>query len=90
MKSYQEGITWFSDILCCYWGFSPCACCVAYKIMSIMRFSDIFDSYLQLEACTHTFFDELRDPKARLPNGRPLPPLFNFRPQGLIIPSQCF
>ncbi|CAL5415704.1 unnamed protein product [Camellia sinensis] len=35
-----------------------------------------------LEACTHPFFDELRDPNTRLPNGRPLPPLFNFKPQG--------
>ncbi|GAB2285443.1 Shaggy- protein kinase zeta [Dionaea muscipula] len=32
-----------------------------------------------LEACAHSFFDELREPKARLPNGRPLPPLFNFK-----------
>ncbi|KAL5989697.1 serine/threonine protein kinase [Asimina triloba] len=32
-----------------------------------------------LEACGHPFFDELRDPSARLPNGRPLPPLFNFQ-----------
>ncbi|KAL6141178.1 hypothetical protein ACLB2K_059468 [Fragaria x ananassa] len=32
-----------------------------------------------LEACTHPFFDELREPNARLPNGRPLPPLFNFK-----------
>jgi serine/threonine protein kinase len=30
-----------------------------------------------LEACAHAFFDELRDPDTRLPNG-PLPPLFNF------------
>lgn len=37
---------------------------------------------LQLEACIHPFFDELRDPNTRLPNGRPLPPLFNFKPQG--------
>ncbi|XP_042512885.1 shaggy-related protein kinase epsilon-like isoform X2 [Macadamia integrifolia] len=36
-----------------------------------------------LEACAHPFFDELRDPNARLPNGRPLPPLFNFTPQEL-------
>ncbi|KAK4406853.1 Phosphoribosylamine--glycine ligase, chloroplastic [Sesamum angolense] len=35
-----------------------------------------------LEACIHPFFDELRDPNTRLPNGRPLPPLFNFKPQG--------
>ncbi|KAE8007919.1 hypothetical protein FH972_004476 [Carpinus fangiana] len=33
-----------------------------------------------LEACIHPFFDELRDPNSRLPNGRPLPPLFNFKP----------
>lgn len=32
-----------------------------------------------LEALTHPFFDELRDPNTRLPNGRPLPPLFNFK-----------
>ncbi|ODN05605.1 Glycogen synthase kinase-3 beta [Orchesella cincta] len=31
-----------------------------------------------LEACAHNFFDELRDPNTRLPNGRELPPLFNF------------
>ncbi|RAL40915.1 hypothetical protein DM860_008613 [Cuscuta australis] len=36
-----------------------------------------------LEACIHPFFNELRDPNTRLPNGRPLPPLFNFRPQEL-------
>jgi len=33
----------------------------------------------QLEACAHSFFDELREPHARLPNGRPFPPLFNFK-----------
>ncbi|XP_044462434.1 shaggy-related protein kinase eta-like isoform X1 [Mangifera indica] len=32
-----------------------------------------------LEACAHPFFDELREPNVRLPNGRPLPPLFNFK-----------
>ncbi|OIT27879.1 shaggy-related protein kinase delta [Nicotiana attenuata] len=36
-----------------------------------------------LEACIHPFFDELRDPNTRLPNGRPLPPLLNFKPQEL-------
>ena len=35
-----------------------------------------------LQACAHRFFDELRDPNTRLPNGRPLPPLFNFTEQG--------
>lgn len=49
----------------------------------------IFDAPLQVEALAHPFFDELRDPNAagvapnaRLPNGRPLPPLFNFKAQG--------
>lgn len=32
-----------------------------------------------VEALAHPFFDELRDPNTRLPNGRPLPPLFNFK-----------
>ncbi|KAA8515083.1 hypothetical protein F0562_018130 [Nyssa sinensis] len=35
--------------------------------------------YTALEACAHPFFDELREANARLPNGRPLPPLFNFK-----------
>ncbi|KAL5020447.1 hypothetical protein ScPMuIL_003339 [Solemya velum] len=38
-----------------------------------------------LEACAHTFFDELRDPNTRLTNGREVPPLFNFTPQELAI-----
>ncbi|CAF1083467.1 unnamed protein product [Adineta steineri] len=39
-----------------------------------------------LEACAHTFFDELRDPDTRLPNGT-LPPLFNFSQLELNINS---
>lgn len=31
-----------------------------------------------LQACAHAFFDELREPGTRLPNGRDLPPLFDF------------
>jgi len=31
-----------------------------------------------LEGCTHAFFDELRNPKTRLPTGKDLPPLFDF------------
>lgn len=34
------------------------------------------------EACSHAFFDELRQPNTRLPNGRELPQLFNFSPTG--------
>ncbi|KAK1316595.1 Shaggy-related protein kinase alpha [Acorus calamus] len=37
----------------------------------------------RLEALLHPFFDELRDPNTRLPNGRYLPPLFNFKPHEL-------
>ncbi|KAG5514095.1 hypothetical protein RHGRI_035482 [Rhododendron griersonianum] len=32
-----------------------------------------------LEVLIHPFFDELRDPNTRLPNGRFIPPLFNFK-----------
>lgn len=32
-----------------------------------------------LEALAHPFFNELRDQNTRLPNGRTLPPLFNFK-----------
>ena len=35
-----------------------------------------------LQACAHTFFEELREANTRLPNGRELPPLFNFTEQG--------
>lgn len=38
-----------------------------------------------LEACAHTFFEELRDPHTRLPNGRELPVLFNFTEHELKI-----
>lgn len=31
-----------------------------------------------LVALLDPYFDELRDPNTRLPNGQPLPPLFNF------------
>lgn len=34
-----------------------------------------------MQSCAHIFFDELRDPNTRLPNGRPLPPLFDFTPE---------
>ncbi|CAN1320705.1 Shaggy-related protein kinase epsilon [Linum perenne] len=36
-----------------------------------------------VEALVHPFFDELRDANARLPSGRHLPPLFNFKPHEL-------
>ncbi|TRY56177.1 hypothetical protein DNTS_002532 [Danionella cerebrum] len=36
-----------------------------------------------LDACAHTFFDELREPNLKLPNGRERPVLFNFTTQEL-------
>ncbi|XP_051145068.1 shaggy-related protein kinase epsilon-like [Andrographis paniculata] len=36
-----------------------------------------------LEACAHPFFDDLRNPNTCLPNGKPLPPLFDFSPEEL-------
>ncbi|XP_059482748.1 glycogen synthase kinase-3 beta-like isoform X1 [Neocloeon triangulifer] len=41
-----------------------------------------------LQACAHNFFNELREPNTRLPNGRELPPLFNFTEQELAIQPQ--
>eukprot|EP00093_Oithona_nana_P010698 10698.XXX_651009_652385_1 [CDS] Oithona nana genome sequencing. len=38
-----------------------------------------------LQACAHTYFDELREPGTKLPNGRDLPPLFNFTDSELKI-----
>ncbi|XP_013783058.1 glycogen synthase kinase-3 beta-like isoform X1 [Limulus polyphemus] len=38
-----------------------------------------------LQACAHTFFDELREPGTKLPTGRELPPLFNFTENELRI-----
>jgi len=39
---------------------------------------DEFRRIRPIECCAHSFFDELRDPASRLPNGRPLPVLFNL------------
>ena len=41
------------------------------------------------EACAHAFFDELRDPDTRLPNGS-LPALFNFSQYGSFTASSLF
>lgn len=40
-----------------------------------------------LEACAHTFFDELRKPETQLLSGRTLPPLFDFTEQGTMKPG---
>lgn len=38
-----------------------------------------------LQACAHSFFNELREQNTRLPNSRELPPLFNFTEHELRI-----
>ena len=47
----------------------------------------IYDPNLRpkpLEALLDSYFDELRDPSTKLPNGQPLPELFNFTPGKII------
>jgi len=41
------------------------------------------------EALCHPFFDELREQGAKLPNGKPLPPLFNFTEKGSFSNPVC-
>jgi glycogen synthase kinase 3 beta len=35
-----------------------------------------------IESMCHPFFDELREPGAKMPNGKDLPDLFNFTAEG--------
>ncbi|CAH2059970.1 unnamed protein product [Thlaspi arvense] len=56
--------------------YSPSLRCTAVSISKPTKYSRVLRV---LEACAHPFFNELREPNARLPNGRPLPPLFNFK-----------
>lgn len=51
----------------------------------MLRFLPTTIPHGQLEACAHPFFDELREPNARLPDGRQLPPLFNFKQEVCLI-----
>lgn len=37
-----------------------------------------------VQAMAHNFFDELRSPDATMPNGKPLPPLFDFTLEGAL------
>lgn len=43
-----------------------------------------------MEACAHAFFNELRHPSVRMPNGREFPPLFNFTQQGESVEQSMF
>jgi hypothetical protein len=54
-------------------------------LITVLHRSDDYILFTQLEACAHSFFDDLRDPNARLPNGQELPPLFDFTAQGNMV-----
>ena len=41
------------------------------------------------QALAHPFFDELRDPNTVCPNGKPLPPLFNFCKEEMKYLEEC-
>lgn len=59
-------------------------------MLSLFLTSLFYFLLLQLEALAHPFFDELREPNARLPNGRPLPSLFNFKQEVYLSLSFIF
>lgn len=62
---------------------------IKFIFRSLLSNSHVISFVLyQLDALIHPFFDELRDPNTRLPSGRFLPPLFNFKPHGMYIISQ--
>lgn len=42
-----------------------------------------------VEALCHEFFDELRVEGARLPNGKPMPELFNWTKEGELLSATC-
>lgn len=48
-------------------------------LRAVSGFMSLLACAPQVEAMVHPFFDEIRDPNVRLPNGKPLPALFNFK-----------
>ncbi|KAF9616914.1 hypothetical protein IFM89_032876 [Coptis chinensis] len=65
-----------------------CSIMWSVKFFWSFVFLKCFYGLLQLEACAHSFFDDLRDPNLHLPSGRPLPPLFDFTPEELAGASE--
>lgn len=57
----------------------PCAILLVSRLLEYTPSARI----TPLQACAHPFFDELREGNLRLPNGRDLPPLFNFTEHGM-------
>lgn len=50
------------------------------QVSKLLQYSPV-DRMTAIEAMQHPFFDELRENETCLPNGRPLPPLFNWQPE---------
>ncbi|KAK6805130.1 hypothetical protein RDI58_002914 [Solanum bulbocastanum] len=72
--------------------YSPNLRCGAVSMPNLFVRANLFclyRSHLSLDALVHPFFDELRDPNTRLPNGRFLPPLFNFKAHGIVEECAC-
>ncbi len=47
------------------------------------------DRYTAWQVCAHPFFNVLRLPQTRLPNGNPLPPLFDFSTEEIATMPDC-
>ncbi|CAO3627987.1 unnamed protein product [Cunninghamella echinulata] len=54
----------------------------AVDLLSKMLRYDPQQRISAIEALCHPFFDDIRDPNMRLPNGQPLPPVLNFTRHG--------
>lgn len=65
-----------------------CLCSFLFEVCLPWFWPNCPLSLSQLEALAHPFFDELREPNVRLPNGRPLPPLFNFKQEVCLFVDQ--
>ncbi|KAG2197659.1 hypothetical protein INT47_002366 [Mucor saturninus] len=57
----------------------------AVDLLSRMLKYDPKERITAIEALSHPFFNDMRDPDTRLPNGQPLPPVVNFSRQELSI-----
>ncbi|CAO3627983.1 kinase-like domain-containing protein [Cunninghamella echinulata] len=57
----------------------------AVDLLSKMLRYDPQQRISAIEALCHPFFDDIRDPNMRLPNGQPLPPVLNFTRHELSI-----
>lgn len=81
-KCINGYVTFFSALLLWLQVFRPRTPPEAIELVSRLLEYTPSSRISPMEACAHPFFNELRHPGSRLPNGRDFPPLFNFTPQG--------